>query len=138
MGCFLFNETASTEIYTYGHTLSLHDALPIWAALQRQLAWGTCFSNPTLTEIALAELLCARVPHFEHLRFANTGTEAVMLGVKAARDLTGRSRIAKCEGAYQGGDDLVEVRLDPTPATRGEPLPRPAALTAGHPPTGPP
>src|SRR3546814_2762536 len=26
---FLFNDTASTEIYTYGHTLSLHDALPI-------------------------------------------------------------------------------------------------------------
>src|SRR3546814_5431106 len=24
-----FNDTATTEIYTYGHTLSLHDALPI-------------------------------------------------------------------------------------------------------------
>src|SRR3546814_12908559 len=29
---FLFNETATTEIYTYGHTLSLHDALPICAS----------------------------------------------------------------------------------------------------------
>src|SRR3546814_14494907 len=28
--CF-FNETATTEIYTYLHTLSLHDALPISA-----------------------------------------------------------------------------------------------------------
>src|SRR3546814_13568845 len=27
---FFFNDTATTEIYTYGHTLSLHDALPIW------------------------------------------------------------------------------------------------------------
>src|SRR3546814_15453770 len=26
---FLFKDTATTEIYTYGHTLSLHDALPI-------------------------------------------------------------------------------------------------------------
>src|SRR3546814_12219528 len=26
---FVFNDTAATEIYTYGHTLSLHDALPI-------------------------------------------------------------------------------------------------------------
>src|SRR3546814_17955908 len=26
---FFFNATASTESYTYGHTLSLHDALPI-------------------------------------------------------------------------------------------------------------
>src|SRR3546814_10577394 len=28
--CFFFTDTATTEIYTYGHTLSLHDALPIW------------------------------------------------------------------------------------------------------------
>src|SRR3546814_13510525 len=27
--CF-FNDTATTEIYTYLHTLSLHDALPIY------------------------------------------------------------------------------------------------------------
>src|SRR3546814_8169312 len=27
---FFFNETATTEIYTYLHTLSLHDALPIF------------------------------------------------------------------------------------------------------------
>src|SRR3546814_14059185 len=26
---FVFKDTATTEIYTYGHTLSLHDALPI-------------------------------------------------------------------------------------------------------------
>src|SRR3546814_20715031 len=29
MFVFFFNDTANTEIYTYGHTLSLHDALPI-------------------------------------------------------------------------------------------------------------
>src|SRR3546814_10187354 len=28
---FFINDTATTEIYTYGHTLSLHDALPICA-----------------------------------------------------------------------------------------------------------
>ena len=105
------------------------------AALQRQLAFGACFSNPTLAEIELAEVICARVPHFEHLRFANTGTEAVMLAVKAARAVTGRSKIAKCEGAYHGGYDLVEVSLDPTPETWGEPLPRPVALNGGTPPS---
>src|SRR3546814_13686403 len=30
---FFFNDTATTEIYTYGHTLSLHDALPIFDGL---------------------------------------------------------------------------------------------------------
>src|SRR3546814_11486805 len=31
-GChflFFFSDSATTELYTYGHTLSLHDALPI-------------------------------------------------------------------------------------------------------------
>src|SRR3546814_14973045 len=28
---FVFNDTATTEIYTYWNTLSLHDALPIYA-----------------------------------------------------------------------------------------------------------
>src|SRR3546814_4635647 len=30
---FFFNDTATTEIYTYCHTLSLHDALPIYIHL---------------------------------------------------------------------------------------------------------
>src|SRR3546814_4695659 len=29
--CFFFHDTATTEIDTYCHTLSLHDALPIWS-----------------------------------------------------------------------------------------------------------
>src|SRR3546814_16448371 len=31
--CFFFNDTATTDIYTYCHTLSLHDALPICLAI---------------------------------------------------------------------------------------------------------
>src|SRR3546814_10472615 len=35
--CFGFlNDTATTESYTYGHTLSLHDALPILTARRRR------------------------------------------------------------------------------------------------------
>src|SRR3546814_4600600 len=36
MICF-FKDTATTEIYTYGHTLSLHDALPIYPTVVRTL-----------------------------------------------------------------------------------------------------
>src|SRR3546814_12391101 len=32
---FFFNDTATTEIYTYWHTLSLHDALPIFCMIGR-------------------------------------------------------------------------------------------------------
>src|SRR3546814_17224076 len=42
-----FNVTATTEIYTYGHTLSLHDALPISQAGKYRQAWETLMlDNP--------------------------------------------------------------------------------------------
>lgn len=105
----------------------------ITTALQRQLTQGTSFSNPTLSEIELAEILCDRVPHFEQLRFTNTGTEAVMTAVKASRALTGRSKIAKIEGSYHGSYDLTEVSLDPTPANWGNDRPRQVPLNRGTP-----
>src|SRR3546814_12264385 len=37
---FFFNDTATTEIYTYGHTLSLHDALPIYFVQECSQRWG--------------------------------------------------------------------------------------------------
>src|SRR3546814_12822259 len=36
MSLVRFTDTSSTEIYTYLHTLSLHDALPIFAVLAAQ------------------------------------------------------------------------------------------------------
>lgn len=92
-------------------------------AVLRQLALGSAFGLPTESEIELAELLCGRVASVERVRFANSGTEAVMMAIKAARAFTGRAMIAKCEGAYHGSYDYAEVSLDPTPDTwtRNEP-----------------
>src|SRR3546814_11684694 len=46
MGFFFFNVTATTEIYTYGHTLSLHDALPISLDLFAALLGGATALMP--------------------------------------------------------------------------------------------
>jgi glutamate-1-semialdehyde 2,1-aminomutase len=53
---------------------------------------------PTEHEVALAELLCERIPSLEQMRFTNSGSEAVMMAVKAARAYTGRPKIVKYEG----------------------------------------
>lgn len=82
----------------------------------RQIALGTAFGMPTESEIDLAELLCGRVASVERLRFVNSGTEAVMMALKAARAFTSRPKIAKCEGAYHGTYDYAEVSLDTGPA----------------------
>lgn len=64
---------------------------------------------PTEWEVKLAELLCSRVPGVEQVRFTNSGTEANMVAVKAARAFTGKGKIAKVEGGYHGQYDLLEA-----------------------------
>jgi len=71
-------------------------------AVARQLSLGTAMSFPTEAEVRLAELLVQRVESLELLRFTNSGTEAVMMAVQAARAYTGRPRIARFEGCYHG------------------------------------
>jgi len=86
-----------------------HGYEPVMEAVSSLLSTGTCFSNPTRHEIALAELLTSRIPGVERIRFVNTGTEAVMFAIKAARAFTGRSAIARFAGAYHGAYDWAEA-----------------------------
>jgi glutamate-1-semialdehyde 2,1-aminomutase len=96
-----------------------HAFAPVAEALERQLRNGTCFANPTEREIELAALICGRVPGLERVRFVNTGSEAVMFAIKAARAFTGRGAIAKIEGAYHGSYDWVEVSQTVGPGNWG-------------------
>jgi glutamate-1-semialdehyde 2,1-aminomutase len=101
-------------------------------AVQKQVAFGTAFTLPTEAEVALAETICERVDSFEWVRFCNSGSEAVMSAIKAARALTGRSKIAKVEGAYHGSYDYAEVSLDSTPENWGN-EPRSVGYAKGTP-----
>jgi glutamate-1-semialdehyde 2,1-aminomutase len=98
-----------------------HAFAPVVDSVTRQLQRGSCFANPTESEIELAELLCARIPRLDRVRFVNTGTEAVMFAIKAARAFTGRPKIAKLEGAYHGAYDYVEVSQAAAPPDWGDP-----------------
>ena len=117
----------------YNSLIHGHAHPAITAAVRDQIERGTAFPMATEAEIRLAELLCDRVPSFDQVRFCNSGTEAVMHAVKAARALTGRPMIAKCEGAYHGGYDPVEISLDSTPADWGEQDPASTPHVAGTP-----
>jgi glutamate-1-semialdehyde 2,1-aminomutase len=92
-------------------------------AAMQQINRGTGYSFGSETELALAELLCARSPNFAKIRFMNSGTEAVMKAIKAARAYTGRPKIAKCENSYHGSYDFAEVSLgvEPTDLAAGDP-----------------
>ena len=106
----------------------------IVGAVGDQLHRGSAFTMATEAEISFAEHLCSRSPTFDKIRFMNSGTEAVMAGLKAARAFTGRSKIAKVEGAYHGAYDYAEVSQTASPANWGPPeQPSSVPVAAGTP-----
>lgn len=89
---------------------------------------------PSEWEIMLAELLVDRLPGVDKARFTNSGTEANIIAIKAARAFTGRPKVAKMEGGYHGQYDLLEASYQPTPDKWG-PIerPNPVAYQPGTP-----
>ncbi len=78
-------------------------------AVTKQLHRGTAYTLATEIEVRYAEHLTSRSESLEKIRFTNSGTEAVMAMVKAARAYTGKHKIAKAEGSYNGTYDYIEV-----------------------------
>ena len=100
-------------------------------AVTEQLGKGSAFTMATEIEVDYAELLCGRNPGFEKIRFVNSGTEALMVSLKASRAYTGRAKIAKVEGAYHGGYDYAEVSQAPNPETWGD-VDHPKSVPLAH------
>ncbi|MFZ1153964.1 MAG: aminotransferase class III-fold pyridoxal phosphate-dependent enzyme [Solirubrobacteraceae bacterium] len=84
-----------------------HAFEPVVQAAAAALAQGSAFGLPTSSEIELAECLAGRVGWAEHWRFANSGTEAVMMAVRAARAATGRDGLLRFANCYHGSWDAV-------------------------------
>lgn len=121
-------------INNYTSLIHGHSHPRIKDAVVDQLGRLTAVGLPTESEICLAELLIERLPSVEQLRFTNSGTEAVMFAIKAARAFTGRPKIAKIEGCYHGSYDFAEISQTATPESWG-PAQRPASVpvAAGEP-----
>lgn len=102
-------------------------------AVEQQIQLGTCFGLPTESEIDLAEILVERLPTAEQIRFTNSGSEAVMMAIKAARAYTGHPKIAKVEGSYHGTYDFAEVSLDSSPENWGDKYPQSVAYSKATP-----
>jgi len=99
----------------HGHA---HPALV--QAVSEQLARGSACTLATEVELEYAEYLCSRNSGFQKLRFVNSGTEAVMGALKAARAFTSRPKIAKAEGAYHGQYDYAEASQTSKPSNWGD------------------
>jgi glutamate-1-semialdehyde 2,1-aminomutase len=98
---FLLNYTASAV----GHGNPKVDE-----AVAGALSLGSPFGVPSESEIALASQITERFG-VDRVRFTSSGSEATWQAIRGARAFTGKSRIAKAEGGYHGGFDLVDVSV---------------------------
>ncbi|MDE2844626.1 MAG: aspartate aminotransferase family protein, partial [Chloroflexota bacterium] len=97
-----------------------HGPETVMDAVRRQLNRGIGYNAPNERQVDLARILCERIPSFELVRFTNSGTEATLNTLRAARAFTGRTRFAKVEGGYHGTHDGVTVSVRVDPATAGD------------------
>lgn len=82
--------------------------------------------------LTVANQLHDMIPSAEQVRFANTGTEAVMKALMIARAFTGKEKIIKVEGGYHGWFDEAQVSVHPDPSVAGpDDAPTPVLGTAG-------
>ena len=82
---------------------------------------GLSFGAATEAEVDMARLICEMVPSMEMVRMVNSGTEAVMSAIRAARGYTGRNKIIKFEGCYHGHSDAMLVKAGSGVMTAGVP-----------------
>jgi glutamate-1-semialdehyde 2,1-aminomutase len=82
----------------YGHSDPV-----IRAAIDAALDGGLSLSGHNHVEAALARVVCERFASIDLVRFANSGTEANLMALAAAKAFTGRRKILVFEGGYHGG-----------------------------------
>jgi len=108
-------------IGSWGPHLFGHNPKFIVDAIKSSLENGTSFGAPTELEIKMAKLISELVPSIEKIRMVNSGTEATMSAVRAARGFTNRNKFIKFEGCYHGHADYFLIKAGSGALTFGVP-----------------
>ncbi len=116
-------------IGSWGPMLLGHNHPAVREAVCKAVEKGLSFGAATEAEVEMAELICSLVPSVEMVRMVNSGTEAVMSAIRAARGYTGRDKIIKFEGCYHGHCDAMLVKAGSGVMTAG--IPDSAGVPAG-------
>ncbi|MBQ6986501.1 MAG: glutamate-1-semialdehyde 2,1-aminomutase [Oscillibacter sp.] len=106
---------------SWGPMILGHAHPAVVEAVERAARDGLSFGAATEREIEMAERICDAVPGVEMVRMVNSGTEAVMSAVRAARGFTGRDKIVKFSGCYHGHSDALLVKAGSGLMTQGIP-----------------
>lgn len=80
-----------------------HTCEPVQVAAREALAQGLSLGGVNSKEVELAELISARIPSMQQMRFCNSGSEACLFSVQLARHATRKPKIMVFKGCYHGG-----------------------------------
>lgn len=106
---------------SWGPMIAGHAHPKVVEAIQATAALGTSFGAPSPLEVQMAKHLMRYLPSLQRLRMVNSGTEAVMGALRAARGFTGRNKILKFAGCYHGHSDYLLVKAGSGALTHGQP-----------------
>lgn len=116
-------------VCSWGPNILGHSCEPVISAVKAACEKGLTFGACHKSEIKLARLIRKHFPSMEMLRLVNSGTEAVMSAIRAARGFTGRDKIIKFEGCYHGHSDGLLVKAGSGLMTQS--IPSGAGVTEG-------
>ncbi|MBT8386559.1 MAG: glutamate-1-semialdehyde 2,1-aminomutase [Ignavibacteria bacterium] len=117
-------------IGSWGPHLFGHNPSFIKEALLNALEMGTSFGAPTELEIKMAKIITELVPSVQKVRMVNSGTEATMSAIRAARGFTGKEKFIKFEGCYHGHADYFLIKAGSGALTLG--VPTSPGVTTGN------
>ena len=96
-------------VLSYGPMILGHRHKKVQKAVHKALKNGYSFGASTENEITLAKIVSDAFPGMDKVRFVNSGTEAVLSGIRLARAFTGKDKIIKFSGCYHGHQDALLV-----------------------------
>ncbi len=94
---------------SWGPLILGHRHPAVIEAIEKALGRGVSFGAPVDLEVELAEMVVEAVPSVEMVRMVNSGTEATMSAIRAARAFTKRDLLLKFDGCYHGHADTLLV-----------------------------
>lgn len=106
---------------SWGPMILGHNHPKVYESVVEAAKNGLSFGAATKMEVEAAKLVCEMVPSIEMVRMVNSGTEAVMSAIRAARGYTKRNKIIKFDGCYHGHSDGLLVAAGSGVMTAGVP-----------------
>jgi glutamate-1-semialdehyde 2,1-aminomutase len=113
-GCRVYDLDGNEYIDYINNYMSLihgHTFRPVMDAIRNQLEKGTVYAAPAQPQYDLAKIITRRMPVIDKIKFCNSGTEATMYAIRAARAYNKKKYIIRIDGGYNGTNDFSTVNM---------------------------